>query len=734
MTWLAALACCAALAALLPARAVARAPESGELVSVIVTLDRQSRAERVIASLDADEVGAVERFASLPAMVVDVAPAAIDGLEHQPGVVDVAPNRELRALGDESNHQMGADVAAAAGLAGAGAAIAVVDTGVDTAHPMLVGRVVGEACFTPSRPGGGGYCPNGSTDQVGPGAAAPCVGTIECGHGTHVAGTAAGDGDGHRGVAHDAAIIAVQVFTSAANPIEGVGTDEASVIRALDWIYTQRTVQPIAAVNLSLGGDPVATPCAGSAALLTVLGRLDAAGIAVVAASGNDGATTRLSFPACLPGVVSVGSVNKNGSVSSFSNSAASLTLLAPGQDVEGPWTSPFLYRTSDGTSFAAPHVSGAIAVLRAALPDWSVSAIVALLDRTGDVARRGTTGEVLRANAIRLDRAIQAQFQTRTPAALDPASSPIGNLDHVSVAAAGLFVSGWALDADTVVPTTVHVYVDGVLSAMVPAGESRPDVATVFPGWGLARGFGIVVPASNGPHIVCAYGIDVGPSANGNSLLGCRSSTRSGDSFGSLDTVTATFGAVRVAGWAIDPDTDAPIDVHVYVDRGGAPLRADLSRPDVADAIPGYGDRHGYDRLVAAPPGDHRVCTYAIDSNGGPNVTLGCRTVTVPQPSPFGALDVAARVDGGVEVAGWAVDPDTAASIDVHVYVDGILASTARADDERLDVAAVRPASGSSHGYRMVVPASSEHRTVCVYGINVAEGFNALIGCRSIS
>jgi subtilisin family serine protease len=720
--------------ALLPVASASAAPDqpAGEMVSVIVTLDRASLAGRVVAGLDPDDVGTVERFRTIPAMVVDVAPGAVDDLARQSGVVDVAPNRRLGLLDESSAAQIGAPAAWSAGLTGTGTAIAVVDTGVDRNHPMLSGRVVQEGCFTPTRAGGGGYCPNGTNEQTGSGAAAPCVGTVECGHGTHVAGTAAGNGDGRLGVANGASIIAAQVFTSSANPSEGVGTDEASVIRALEWIYSLRGAYPIAAVNLSLGGDPVATPCSGSAALLDVLGRLDAARIAVVAAAGNDGATTRLSFPACLPGVVGVGSVGPSGNVSSFSNTAASLSLLAPGQGIEGPWTSPFTYRSADGTSFASPHVAGAIAVLRGQHPDWPVSSILALLDRTGDLARRAGSSEYLRATSLRLDRAIRPEYQAASPAPLPAATAPIGTVDVVDVSPGGLRIAGWALDADTVLPTTVHVYVDGAFTVTASANVARPDIAAAFPGWGSAHGFDVVVPVGDGSHTVCAYGIDVGPSAP-NSLLGCRTTARSGAPFGALDAVEPTFGAVRVTGWAIDPDTTAPLDVHVYVDRAGAPVPANQSRPDVAAVYPTYGDRHGIDRMVVTTPGVHRVCLYAIDPDGGPNPTLGCRTVTVPEPSPFGAVDVVRTIAGGVEVAGWAADPDTTTSIDVHVYVDGALRGVALANGERLDVAAARPSTGTAHGFRLAVPASGGARQVCVYGINVAGGVNALIGCRAI-
>ena len=68
-----------------------------------------------------------------------------------------------------------------------------------------------------------------------------------------------------------------------------------------------------------------------------------------------------------------------------------------------------------------------------------------------------------------------------------------------------------------------------------------------------------------------------------------------------------------------------------------------------------------------------------------------------------------------------------------MHVYVDGILRTIASANGERLDVAAARPSTGTSHGYQALVPAPSNARRVCVYGINVEGGVNALIGCRSI-
>ena len=110
----------------------------------------------------------------------------------------------------------------AAGATGAGWKVAVLDTGVQASHPFFGGRVTGEACFSDAN--GASFlstslCPGGAPTQVGPGAGMDCELTSSgCGHGTHVAGIAAGANGtgslaGHSGVAPGAEILAVQVFS-----------------------------------------------------------------------------------------------------------------------------------------------------------------------------------------------------------------------------------------------------------------------------------------------------------------------------------------------------------------------------------------------------------------------------------------------------------------------------------------------------------------------------------------
>ncbi len=205
------------------------------------------------------------------------------------------------------------------------------------------------------------------------------------------------------------------------------------------------------------------------------------------------------------------------------------------------------------------------------------------------------------------------------------------------------------------------------------------------------------------------------------------------GGPFGNLDVATAGFGSVRVSGWAIDPDSTDPIQVHVYAGPVGTPLTADQPRADVGSAYPGFGDAHGFSATVPAGVGPQRVCAYGIDVGGGGNRLLGCATVNVPSGSPIGSLDLVRGSYWGIDVAGWAIDPNTAASIPVHVYVDG-RGTPLTASGRRDDVAAALPGYGRAHGFSARMPASPGRHTVCAYGIDVAApGGNAAIGCRTV-
>lgn len=214
----------------------------------------------------------------------------------------------------------------------------------------------------------------------------------------------------------------------------------------------------------------------------------------------------------------------------------------------------------------------------------------------------------------------------------VDARRNPIGALDAVEVGDGGVRVRGWALDPDRTGPIPVHVYVDGVLQPVVTASASRPDVASVYDGWGAAHGFDVLIPNLwVSPHQVCVYAINVDAGAV-NPQLGCRTVQPRGEPVGSLDMVTSTPGGARVAGWVIDPDMVYPAQVRLFVDGAPLPiLTADRVRADVAAAFPFMGGWHGFDEQLALAAGPHQVCAWGINvGRGMADRLLGCRSVTV--------------------------------------------------------------------------------------------------------
>jgi len=85
------------------------------------------------------------------------------------------------------------------------------------------------------------------------------------------------------------------------------------------------------------------------------------------------------------------------------------------------------------------------------------------------------------------------------------------------------------------------------------------------------------------------------------------------------------------------------------------------------------------------------------------------------------------------LSATGWTIDPDTASSIDVHLYVDGRFVASAPANRPRPDVAAAFPGYLDNHGFAVPLDTVAPGlRTVCVYAINVATGtYNPNLGCQ---
>ncbi len=358
----------------------------------------------------------LRRLDDLPFLALEASAADLAALEASPAVRAVQEDRLLAPLLDQSVPKIGADVLHAAGVDGSGVAVAVLDTGFDTAHPFLQGATVYEACFSLGRD-----CPNHQTTQTGTGAAAFCTYASGCFHGTHVAGIVLGRPEaGLVGVAPGASLVAMQVFSElTGTPCAGAGEDPCAlaytsdIIAGLNRVFAIRGSFPIAAVNLSLGGGhwtSEASCDAADAATKMAIDNLRAAGIATFASSGNDGYTDGMGAPACLSPAVSVGATRINDAVWSGSNSASFLDLLAPGQSIASsvpPALLGYDYGSATGTSMAAPHAAGSLALARQAAPQAGLELLLQALEVKGVPVLDGRNG--VTTPRVQVDQAVAA-------------------------------------------------------------------------------------------------------------------------------------------------------------------------------------------------------------------------------------------------------------------------------------------------------------------------------------
>lgn len=254
---------------------------------------------------------------------------------------------------------------------GRDAVVAVLDTGVEYTRPAF------GSC---SNPGDSG-CKVILAPEIAPQDDELDASPVH--HGTNVAGIVVG-------IAPDSRIAAVDVF-------DGDVAWSTDILAGINWVIDQKTDHGVnmVAINLSLGGPENLPGICISSSFRTAIQDARSEGIMTVASSGNDGWTDEISFPACIPEVVSVGAVydsNIGGvtystctdvtsapdQVTCFSNSSSELTLLAPGAQITAAGLTLF------GTSQAAPHVSGALAILRSAFPAESLDDTLSRMQDTG--------------------------------------------------------------------------------------------------------------------------------------------------------------------------------------------------------------------------------------------------------------------------------------------------------------------------------------------------------------
>lgn len=211
---------------------------------------------------------------------------------------------------------------------GEGMKVAVLDTGIDLAHPDLVDNIKGYANFT-----------TGSRDDV----------ADRQGHGSHCSGVIAAIDNqiGVIGIAPSASLYIAKVLGD-----DGVGSIDA-MIQGIDWAIEQQV--DIVSMSLGCSEDP-------GEQLHDAIKRARSAGVIIVAASGNE--STHCGWPAAYEEVIAVGAIDQALDKAGFSNFSKEVDIAAPGVNIMSTYMNGG-YAKLSGTSMATPIVAGVVALIQ---------------------------------------------------------------------------------------------------------------------------------------------------------------------------------------------------------------------------------------------------------------------------------------------------------------------------------------------------------------------------------
>lgn len=363
-----------------------------------------------ISQILGDRGANIRQIAGLPVVVAETDQGGIGELLDNPQITHVMADEPAPPLLHNSLETLRVRELHSKGVMGDAYSVAVLDTGVNYNHPFFGNKLRAEGCFSTASStvySVASLCNNGLDVDLTNGAGRACD-LPGCDHGTHVAGVAVGaqsalaNGDVVSGVAPSAGLISIQVFTRFDDPrvctslepcVRSFTSDQ---LEALQYVSRLSTSHGIAAVNMSLGSNYHDVACDSTSPLSAEIAKLRESGILTVIASGNNGYYNAVNSPACISAAITVGASHKDRVELDhrYSNTSALVDFLAPGTEIVSSTDDG--YEALTGTSMAAPHISGLLALLKSRVPSAPADALESHLRSTARRTVDPRTGLVL--------------------------------------------------------------------------------------------------------------------------------------------------------------------------------------------------------------------------------------------------------------------------------------------------------------------------------------------------